>query len=103
LLANEPRSYRESIAAVFRQLRPGLDLEVVEPEDLGSRLSIYSPDVVICSGATDEVRELAPVWVELYPGHAAHSVVWERGKLTEFADIQLGDLLSLVDRAADAK
>ncbi len=23
LLANEPRSYRESIAAVFRQLRPG--------------------------------------------------------------------------------
>ena len=31
LLANEPRSYRESMAAVFRQLRPGLQVKVVDP------------------------------------------------------------------------
>lgn len=99
MLANEPRSYRESIAAVFRQLRPDLDLEVVEPEDLEDYLSDHAADVAICSHVTDEVRDLVPVWVELYPGHAAHSVVSERGTLTEFADIQLGDLLSIVDRA----
>ncbi|QIN81362.1 hypothetical protein GBA63_01035 [Rubrobacter tropicus] len=100
LLANEPRSYRESIAAVFRQLRPELDLEVAEPEDLESCISSYSPDVAICSRITDEVRDRVPVWVELYPGHAAHSVAFERGRMTEFADIQLGDLLSIVDRAS---
>lgn len=100
LLANEPRSYRESIAAVFRQLRPELELEVAEPEVLESRLASHSPDVAICSRVTEEVRDRVPVWVELYPGHAAHSVASERGRLTEFADIQLGDLLSILDRAA---
>jgi hypothetical protein len=101
LLANEPRSYRESIAAVFRQLRPDLELKVADPEVLESHLASYSPDVAICSHVTDEVRDRVPVWVELYPGHAAHSVAFERGKLTEFADIQLGDLLSILDRAAE--
>lgn len=100
MLANEPRSYRESIAAVFRQLRPGTELEVAEPEALESRLTSCSPDVAICSRVTDEVRDQVPVWVELYPGHAAHSVAFERGRLTEFKDIQLGDLLSILDRAA---
>ena len=102
LLANEPRSYRESIAAVFRQLRPGLDLEVAEPQALEARVSHSLPDVAICSRATGAVRDLVPVWVELCPDHAAQSVVSERGRETEFAEIQLEDLLSIVDRAAAA-
>ena len=100
LLANEPRSYRESIAAVFRQLRPGLRVEVVEPEALGSTVDRFMPHVAICSRTTDEVRKKVPVWVELYPGHGSRSVVCEGGKRTEFAEIELEDLLSVVDRAA---
>ena len=100
LLANEPRSYRESIAAVFRQLRPELDVEVAEPEDLESSVSRSPPDVAICSRVTGEVQDLVPVWVELYPGHSARSVAFERGERTEYAEIQLGDLLSVLDRAA---
>lgn len=100
LLANEPRSYRESIAAVFRQLRPDVDVEVAEPEALESSVSRLLPDVAICSRVTGGVRELVPVWVELYPGHSTRSVASERGKRTEYAEIQLGDLLSIVDRAA---
>ncbi len=100
LLANEPRAYRESIAAVFRQLRPEFDVEVVEPEDLEERLPAFLPDVAICSRATDGVRDRVPVWVELYPGYGARSVACERGSRTEYAEIQLEDLLSILDRAA---
>jgi hypothetical protein len=100
LLANEPRSYRESIAAVFRQLRPSLQVKVVEPEALESNVTRFDPDVAICSRATGAVMERVPVWVELYPEHAAHSVASEGGRRTEFAEIQLLDLISILDRAA---
>lgn len=100
LLANEPRSYRESIAAVFRQLRPGLQVMVVEPEALETNVVRFVPDVAICSHATGAVRERVPVWVELYPEHAAHSVACEGGRRTEFTEIQLLDLLGILDRAA---
>ena len=100
LLANEPRSYRESIAAVFRQLRPSLQVKVVEPEALESNVTRFDPDVAICSRATGVVMERVPVWVELYPEHAAHSVASEGGRRTEFAEIQLLDLICILDRAA---
>ena len=103
LLANEPRSYRESIAAVFRQLRPELLVRVVDPEALDGNVVSFDPHVAICSRATDLVRERVPVWVELYPAHAAHSVVSEGGRITEFAEIQLQDLLGILDRAADRR
>ncbi len=102
LLANEPRSYRESIAAVFRQLRPGLQVKVVEPEALETNVARFVPDVAICSRVTGAVREQVPVWVELYPEHAAHSVASEGGRRTEFAEIQLLDLIGILDRAAGA-
>jgi hypothetical protein len=101
LLANEPRSYRESVAAVFRQLRPGLEVKVVEPEALESNVARFDPDVAICSRVTGVVRDRVPVWVELYPEHAAHSVASEGGRRTEFAEIQLLDLIGILDRAAD--
>jgi hypothetical protein len=100
LLANEPRSYRESIAAVFRQLRPDLEVKVVEPEALESNVSRFDPDVAICSRVTGAVKERVPVWVELYPEHAGHSVASEGGRRTEFAEIQLLDLIGILDRAA---
>ena len=102
LLANEPRSYRESIAAVFRQLRPELQVEVAEPESLERCVEQLRPHVAIFSRAADGVRDRVPVWVELYPEHASRSVVSEGGKRTEFAEIQLQDLLAVVDRAAGA-
>ena len=101
LLANEPRSYRESIAAVFRQLRPDLEVKVVEPEALESNVARFDPDVAICSRVTGVVRDRVPVWVELYPEHAAHSVASEGGRRTEFAEIQLLDPIGILDRAAD--
>lgn len=98
--ANEPRAYREGIAAAFGHLRPHLDARVVDPEVLDEEVRTAAPDVAVCSRATGVVQALVPVWVELYPGHGAPSVVSERGQRTEFEEIRLDDLLAIVDRAA---
>ena len=100
LLANEPRAYREAIAAVLGDLRPGFEVRVAEPGDLEDGVFGFGPDVAVCSWVTGVVEERVPVWVELYPGHAAHALVSERGRRTEFAQIELSDLLSIVDREA---
>jgi hypothetical protein len=54
---------------------------------------------VIFSEATEVVRERVPVWVELYPGYGARSVVGVGEERSTIEEIQLSDLLSAVDRA----
>jgi len=101
LMANEPRAYREGIAAVIGQLRPGVEVRTVEPDAMDGSILRFSPDMVVCSKATEALKGRVRVWVELYPGHAAHSVASVGGSLTEYAEIQLPDLLSMVDRAEE--
>ena len=99
LLANDPRSYREVIAEVVRRLRPGVEALTVEQDELDDAIGRFAPDVVICTKVTATVTSSAPIWVDLYPGYGARSIVSVGGRREEFAEIQLADLLSLVDRA----
>ncbi len=99
LLANEPRAYRESIAQVLQQLRPGVEVITAEPEELEARILGLAPEMVICSEVTGVVRERVPVWVELYPDYGSRSVVSIEGRCTTIEEIQLSDLLSILDRA----
>lgn len=101
LLANAPRSYRETLALAICELRPGIEVEIAEPADLDSSIRWFVPDMVVCSEATDVVRSSVPVWVELYPEHGSRSVASIFGRKEEYAEIQLPDLLSIVDRAQD--
>ena len=98
LMANEPRAYRESIAEVIRALRPGVEVETVEPESLEDSITRLSPGIVVCNRATSVVRESVPVWVELYPDYAPFSVVSIQGVRSKLDEIQLPDILSIVDR-----
>jgi hypothetical protein len=100
-LANDPRAYREAIAQAIHQLRPDVDIEIAEPPDLDSSIRRFVPDMVVCSEVTDTVRSNVRVWVELYPGHASRSVANVAGKYEEYAEIQLSDLLSIIDRTGD--
>jgi hypothetical protein len=100
-MANEPRAYREGIAAVFSQLRPEVEIETVEPDALDASIERFSPDMVICSKATDALKRGVRVWVELYPENAALSVASIDGRRKEYAEIQLPDLLSIVDKAEE--
>ena len=101
VMANEPRAYRESIAAVISQLRPEVEITTVEPNTLDASISRFSPDMVICSKATDALKGRVRVWVELYPESAARSVVSIGGRSMEYPEIQLPDLLSIVDKAEE--
>jgi hypothetical protein len=100
-MANEPRAYREGIAAVIGQLRPGVEVRTVEPSALDTSIERLSPDMVICSKATDALKGGVRVWVELYPENDALSVANIGGRRMEYAEIQLPDLLSIVDRAEE--
>ncbi|CAN5198245.1 MAG: hypothetical protein M3Q62_01250 [Actinomycetota bacterium] len=101
LMANEPRAYREGIAAVISQLRPEVEIETVEPNALDTSIERFSPDMVICSKATDALKGGVRVWVELYPENAAFSVASIGGRRMEYTEIQLPDLLSIVDKAEE--
>ena len=98
LLANEPRAYRESIAEVFRQLRPNVEVVTAEPDELEDRVLRLTPEMVNFSEATVLVRERVPVWVELYPDYGPRSVVGVGEERSTIEEIQLSDLLSVVDR-----
>jgi hypothetical protein len=101
LMANEPRAYREGIAAVISQLRPAVEVETVEPDALDDSIERYMPDMVICSKATEMLKGRVRVWVELYPENGAISVASIGGRRMEYTEIQLPDLLSIVDKAEE--
>jgi hypothetical protein len=61
-MANEPRAYHEGIAAFISQLRPEFEIETVEPNFLDTSIERFSPDMIICSKATERVgRQCAGV------------------------------------------
>lgn len=97
-MANEPRAYREVIAEAVRELRPGVEVRTTEPDALDDAVSDFGPDVVICSKATEAVRERATTWLELYPEFGARSVASVDGETVAFEEIQLSDILSVIDR-----
>jgi hypothetical protein len=99
LLTNEPRAYRESIAQVFRQLRPNVEVVTAEPDELEDRVLSLAPQMVIFSEATGLVRERVPIWVELYPGYGPRSMIGVGEERSTIEEIQLSDLLSALGRA----
>lgn len=56
LVANDPRIYREVIAAALRELRPLVEVVVAEPEELDREVERVRPHLVICNQATAIVR-----------------------------------------------
>jgi hypothetical protein len=75
LLANEPRTYRETLAAAFRILKPNTEVFVIDPDKLDGEVERLSPQVVICSRTTPTVETQSLAWVELYPEYGSVSVV----------------------------
>lgn len=100
LVACQLRSYREAISAAFRVLRPDIEVFEAEEEDLDREVDRLDPDVVVCSQLTARVEARTLNWVELYPRCGSLSVVNIGGERSTIEEIQLSDLLSIVDSAA---
>jgi hypothetical protein len=103
LVACELKSYREAIAAAFRLLRPGVEVFEAEEEDLDREVGRLGPDLVVCSRLTARVEDLAPNWVELYPGRGSWSVISLHGRRSTVEEIQLSDLLSAIDGSVGSR
>ncbi len=100
LVANELASYRESIAAVLRMSRPGVEIFEADSGDLNREVLRTRPDLVICSRVTRLVEDRVPNWVELYPECTPSSTTVYMGEdRSTLEQVELSDLLAIVDRA----
>lgn len=102
LVANELRSYREAVAAAFREFRTDVEVFETETGDLNREVLRIRPDLVVSSQVTSLVKERVQNWVELYPDCEAYSVVCIRGEIETVEDMQLSDLFAIVDRTERA-
>ena len=98
LVANAPLSYRETMAATIRMLRPNVEVLLVNPEALDREVESLYPDMVLCSRVTPLVESRVSVWVDLYPDGDRLATVSIGGRRTETAGLELDDLLSIIDR-----
>jgi hypothetical protein len=103
LVANELRYYREVLANAVLMLRPDIDVRTVEPELLDHELIQLNPDLVVCSRVTPTIRTRCSAWVELYPDGEPVAVVCTDGQSSIVHDIELDGLLSIIDRAVQAR
>lgn len=99
LVAVEPRAYASAIGVAIGRLRPGLDVRVVEPEDLAAEVLRLRPYLVFCSQACERSgRDGVPAWVEFYPYAGVSKVrIHAGGRRSTREDVDLDDLLSIVD------
>ncbi len=97
LVANEPRSYREVIAAAILRLRPDCDVITVDPNDLDDVITRLRPEVVMCSRLTLTVLTDARSWLLLYPDGKSGAVWSLGGHHRPIAGIELSTIIALID------
>ena len=100
LVAVEPRLYASALGRAIGKLRPGLELRVVEPDDLEAEVPRLDPSLVLCSQPRGRpCRGGGPAWVEFYPYAGAPPKVRVRssGRCSTLEDVDLEDLLRIID------
>ena len=98
VLANEPRAYRDVMAAAFRNLRPEMEIVTVEPDNLGAYLAESEPAVVVYSRQGDGMPPQVFAWVLLYPDGENRATVSVAREQTSYADMEFDQLLGVLDR-----
>jgi hypothetical protein len=99
LLAIEPRSYAQAIGGVMAEMRPGIDVLVVDPEDLVSEMERRAPALVFCGEDMPDGCDEAVRWARFSP-YEEPEVVRVDGRPERFPGLNLEDLLGIVDRLA---
>jgi hypothetical protein len=99
LVALEPSTYRDTIAASLALLRPGTGVVAVDPADLAAALVAHHPALVFLSDPDPAVEAEVLAWVLLYPSGANRAVAVLGSAREEIDQPRLADLLALLDRA----
>lgn len=100
LLTIEPRSYREAIGLALRELRPGTEVIIREPQSLEAGISSLRPELVVCSRVTPFVRQNSLAWIEIYPEGESQAVVRSIYGISTVSDFDFDTLLDIVDETA---
>ena len=98
LVGNEPHFYREVIAATLQELRPHVEVIIVEPEDLDGAVVQHGPQLVLCSRLSEVVETRCLAWVLLYPHGEARVVISIAGRRHSIPDPGVDGLLDVVDQ-----
>ncbi|HEV2108134.1 MAG TPA: hypothetical protein VGR16_07715 [Thermomicrobiales bacterium] len=100
LVSNEPRVYREVLAAALQEMRPAAEVEMVDPTALDAEIVSKKPGLVFCSALTDAIRRGASAWVLLYPEGEGRAVLGVGNRERDIANVDFSALLAVVDQAA---
>jgi hypothetical protein len=99
LVAVEPGTYRDAIAASLALLRPGTGVVAVDPADLAAALVAHHPALVFLSDPAPAVEAEVPAWVLLHPSGANRAIATLGSVREEIDQPRLADLVALLDRA----
>ncbi len=98
LIANEPRTYRETLVDALWTFRPLVEVHTIEPDGLVAEIERLRPHLVVCSWLSTAVPAGPLSWVVLYPHEENRAEVFTAGDHTTIAGVGFGDLLAIIDR-----
>lgn len=96
LFAIEPRSYAEAIGLAVAEMRPDLEVLIVDPDDLPAEMELREPALVFCGEERPDGCQQAVRWARFAP-YDAPEVIRVDGISHRFPDLGLEDVLWLVD------
>ncbi len=101
LAACRPRAYREAIGKAIQELRPGIEVVILDPDEVEMRHSVLDPDLVICASPDSLVSDGRSAWVEFLPYEEPAATVSLDGRREELDKVTLEDLLWVVDKTEE--
>lgn len=96
VVACEPRVYRDVLATILGQMRPGIEVRAADSADLQDAIAAGAPHMVIASCPADVD---VPAWITLYPNGRQEAVVTLAGEKKMHHSFELTEILAIVDRA----
>ncbi len=97
VLANEPRAYREVMAAAVQELRPQHQVIAVVPDALDDEVLRLKPALVLCSRLTQVVQGYPLAWIMLYPDGETRALISIAGQSSAVDDLDFNGLLAVID------
>ena len=91
------RTYRETIAAALRVLRPGTEVKSTTLEELEGELESFDPEVVICSGHKEVELGTRLAWIELSVDPTMPTKISVGGRHFERSNPTVEELLEVIE------
>lgn len=97
VLANNPRSYRESLMSVFQRLQPEVSFVMVDPGEVARAVQEQTPQLVVCSELNTAIETYARGWIVLPADGQSAAVMNITGELNLVANLDLAGLVDVID------